>query len=378
MGANDAPAAEDLPHFDHVGSMIRPPALIAAWREWEAGARSIESLRSVQDEAIRDAVALQEAIGLEIVTDGEFRRGGWSRGFLEATGAFSFAPSKLTFRNEDGISTAAPAPVAVKRIERRNPIVVDDYRFLTTVTNRAAKVTMPTPSHMHFGHFGDAADRSIYPDMDAYWDDMTLVFREEIRALGEAGCTLLQLDEVPLTLCCDETNRSIARANGEDPEALVDRYIDAINQAVADRPKSMKVLMHMCRGNMQGLWMGDGGYAPIAERLFAGTDVDGWLLEYDDPRSGDFAPLRHVPKGKRAYLGLVSTKNPALEAADDLKRRIDEAAAHTDLDRLGLCPQCGFGSSAMSKFNKLENPMTDDLQKRKLATVVDVAHAVWG
>jgi 5-methyltetrahydropteroyltriglutamate--homocysteine methyltransferase len=366
-----------LPHADHVGSLIRPPALMEAWRAAEAGTVSEEALRVVQDEAIRAVVAMQESLGLDVVTDGEFRRGGWSRGFLEAVGAFTFQPSKLTFRNEAGVATPAPAPVATGKIERRRPIVVDDYKFLAGVASKTAKVTMPTPSHMHFGHFGAAADKSIYPDIEAYWADMTAVYQAEIAALGAAGCTLLQLDEVPLTLCCDDTNRRIARENGEDPEALVDRYIAAINDAVAGRPEEMRILLHLCRGNMQGLWMGDGSYAPIAERLFGETDVDGFLMEYDSPRAGDFAPLRYLAPGKIAYLGLVSTKQPAVEAKDDLKRRLDEAGRHTDIGQLGLCPQCGFGSSAMSKFNVTENPMTLDIEKAKLARIVEVSREVW-
>lgn len=370
--------ALNLPHVDHVGSLIRPSDLMAAWRGWEDGEQTREQLKAVQDVAIRDVVRLQQDIGLTVVTDGEFRRGGWSRGFLDAVGAFTFAPSKLTFRNEDGLTAPAPAPVADKKIEWRGPIVADDFRFLNDVATATPKVTMPTPSHMHFGHFQDAADPSIYGDMDAYWADLVSVYRREIALLGEAGCTLLQLDEVPLTLCCDETNRQVARDNGDDPEALVDRYIRAINEAVAGRPANMRVLMHMCRGNMQGLWMGDGGYAPIAERLFSETDVDGFLLEYDSPRAGDFAPLRYLTGNKRAYLGLVSTKNPKMEAAEDLKRRIDDAARHTDPENLGICPQCGFGSSAMSRFNVRENPMTPDLQQRKLQLIVGVAREIWG
>lgn len=365
-------------HVDHVGSLIRPPRLVDAFRGHEAGQVSDAALKEIQDVEIRGIVRMQEEIGLPVVTDGEFRRGGWSRGFLEATGAFSFMPSKLTFRNEDGLSTAAPAPIAERKIERRRPIVVDDYRFLEQTASVLPKVTMPTPSHMHFGHFSEAADRSVYPDMDQYWADMVAVYQQEIAALGEAGCTLLQLDEVPLTLCCDDTNRAIAQANGEDPEKLIDRYIDIINRAVAGRPANMSVLMHMCRGNQHGLWMGDGGYAPIAERLFGETDVDGFLLEYDSPRAGDFAPLQYLPKNKRAFLGLVSTKKPPLEDKDTLKRRIDEATRYTSLSQLGLCPQCGFGSSQLSKYNKQENPMTPAIQQAKLSLIVETAAEIWG
>ena len=365
-------------HVDHVGSLVRPADLMACWRAHEEGSRSDEDLRAAQDAAIRDAVGLQEEAGLAVVTDGEFRRGGWSRGFLDAVGAFAFKPSKLVFRNEDGVSTAAPAPVADRKIERRKPIVVEDFKSLQSLTGRVPKVTMPTPSHMHFGHFGDAAARDVYPNLDAYWDDMVAVYREEIAALAEAGCTLLQVDEVPLTLCCDETNRGIAREAGEDPDRLADLYIDVLNRAIGDRPPAMRVLMHLCRGNMHGLWMGDGGYAPIADKLFNEVKVDGYLMEYDSPRAGDFSPLAGLPKGKRAFLGLMSTKRPEIEEEDTLKRQIDEASRYADLDRLGLCPQCGFGSSAMSKFNVLENPMTIEIEKRKLARLVEVASDVWG
>jgi 5-methyltetrahydropteroyltriglutamate--homocysteine methyltransferase len=231
---------------------------------------------------------------------------------------------------------------------------------------------------MHFGHFGQSFDHGAYRDVGAFYDDMVAVYRAEIADLARRGCTLLQLDEVPLTLLCDETNRGIARREGEDPDRLVDTYIDLVNRAIADRPRSMRVALHLCRGNMQGLWMGDGGYAPIAEKLFDRLEVDAYLMEYDSPRAGDFAPLRHLPKGKRVYLGLVSTKNPAVEGADALRRKLDEAAKHAPAAQLGLCPQCGFASSAMSKFNVLPNPMTPELQRRKLARLLEVAELAWG
>jgi 5-methyltetrahydropteroyltriglutamate--homocysteine methyltransferase len=364
-------------HVDHVGSLVRPQALIDAWFAAEAGKLGKDALAQIMDKCIREAVKLQEDIGLEFITDGEFRRGGWSRGFLDAVEGFGFKPSHLVFQNEDGIKTPAPAPVATKRMKRKRNIVADDFIFLKSVARKTPKVTMPTPSHMHFGHFGDSADRSVYPSMDDYWRDLVAVYREEIAALAEAGCRLLQLDEVPLALCCDDTNRGIARDHGEDPDKLVDRYIRVVNDAIAGRPEDMRVILHLCRGNMQGLWMGHGGYKPIAERLFNELDVDAYLMEYDSPRAGDFQPLKHLPRGKIAYLGLVSTKKPALESADELKRRLDEAGKFAPLERLGLCPQCGFGSSAMSKFNVLPNPMTIDLEKRKLARLIEVAEAVW-
>jgi 5-methyltetrahydropteroyltriglutamate--homocysteine methyltransferase len=231
---------------------------------------------------------------------------------------------------------------------------------------------------MHFGHFGDCFDRAAYKDIGAFFDALIAIYRAEIADLGRRGCTFLQLDEVPLALLCDETNRGIARQQGDDPAKLVDVYIDLINRALAGRPKTMRVAVHLCRGNMQGLWMGDGGYAPIAEKLFNALDVDAYLLEYDSPRAGDFAPLRHLPKGKTAFLGIVSTKKPAVEGADELRRKLDEAAKFAPAAQLGLCPQCGFASSAMSKFNVLPNPMTPDLQERKLARLLEVAERAWG
>lgn len=356
---------------------MRPPELMRAWREHEEGRLPEPAFRDVLENAIRQAVKLQEELGLQYITDGEFRRGGWSRGFLNAVDGFTFKASYLTFHNDEGVSAPAPAPVATKKLRRTRGIVTDDFSFLEKIARRTPKVTMPTPSHMHFGHFGEAMDRAIYPDPAQYWDDLVRIYQEEIDALAKLGCRYLQLDEVPLTLCCDDTNRGVAKKQGEDPEKLIDRYIEVINRAIEGKPKDMRVALHMCRGNMQGLWMGDGGYAPIAERLFGRLEVDAYLLEYDSPRAGDFQPLRHLRKGAIAFLGLVSTKRPEVESADSLKRRIDEAARHVPLGQLGLCPQCGFGSSAMSKFNVLPNPMTEDIEKRKLGRLLEVAAATW-
>jgi 5-methyltetrahydropteroyltriglutamate--homocysteine methyltransferase len=315
---------------------------------------------------------------LAIVTDGEFRRGGWSRGFLSAVEGFEFRASKLVFRNEDGFSTPSPAPVAAKRLRRTRPIVVEDFKFLQAAAKRRVKVTMPTPSHMHFGQFEDAVDKTVYPSVERYWEDLIAIFRQEIAELYAAGCRYVQLDEVPLALLCDANIRALAKQEGDDPDALVSLYIDVLNRAVAGRPADMTVAMHLCRGNMEGLWMGDGGYAPIAEALFTRCDVDAYLLEYDSPRAGDFAPLRHVPAGKRAYLGIISTKNPALEPADDLMRRLDEAAKYAPMSRLGICPQCGFASAALSKFAVMPSKVTADLQTLKLQRLIEVGERAWG
>ena len=363
---------------DHVGSLKRPPELVQAWRAWEDGKLPIEQLRKVQDDTIRDAVAMQEKLGLPIVTDGEFRRGGWSRGFLNAVEGFEFRGSKLVFRNDEGFSTPSPAPMTTKPIKRKQPIVVDDYRFIASVAKNRVKVTMPTPSHMHFGQFKEAVDVKVYPDVEKYWDDLIAVFKQEIAELYAAGCRYLQLDEVPLALLCDDKIRAVAKSEGDDPDKLAARYIDVLNRAVADRPADMTIGMHLCRGNMESLWMGDGGYAPIAEALFNRADVDAFLLEYDSARAGDFAPLRHLPAGKRAYLGIISTKNPALESVDELLHRLDEASRFAPMDRLGICPQCGFASAAMSKFAVKPSKLTPDLQTLKIERLLEVGQRAWG
>src|SRR5580658_3570683 len=367
-----------LNSVDHVGSLKRPPELITAWRQCEAGTLSAEQLRRVQDETISDAIAMQERLGLPIVTDGEFRRGGWSRGFLNAVEGFDFRASKLVFRNDEGVTTPSPAPMATKKVRRARPIVTEDFKFLQSVAKNPVKVTMPTPSHMHFGQFKDAVDRTVYPDVEAYWDDMVAVFQEEIKELYAAGCRYLQLDEVPLALLCDDNIRALAKSEGDDPDKLAALYIDVLNRAVAGRPADLTIGMHLCRGNMESMWMGDGGYAPIGEALFTRCDVDAFLLEYDSRRAGDFAPLRHLPAGKRAYLGIISTKNPALETVDALLKRIDEASQYAPMDRLGICPQCGFASAAMSKFAVLPSKVTTDIQTLKIELLVETGRRAWG
>jgi 5-methyltetrahydropteroyltriglutamate--homocysteine methyltransferase len=373
-----APSRVPSNSVDHVGSLKRPAELVAAWRAWEACKLALEKLREAQDRAIRDAIKMQEDLGLPIVTDGEFRRGGWSRGFLSAVEGFDFRPSKLVFRNDDGFTTASPAPVATKKVRRVRPIVAEDFKFIKSVASRPAKVTMPTPSHMHFGHFKDAVDPTVYPHVEAYWDDMVAVFQQEINELYAAGCRYLQLDEVPLALLCDKNIRALAKSEGDDPDKLVGLYIDVLNRAIAGRPADLTIGMHLCRGNMEGLWMGDGGYAPIAEALFKRAHVDSFLLEYDSRRAGDFAPLRHLPADKRAYLGIISTKNPALESPDDLMRRLEEAGRYAPMERLGICPQCGFSSAAMSKFAVLPSKVTTDIQTLKIKLLVDIGRRAWG
>ncbi|HEX9647502.1 MAG TPA: 5-methyltetrahydropteroyltriglutamate--homocysteine S-methyltransferase, partial [Alphaproteobacteria bacterium] len=257
-------------------------------------------------------------------------------------------------------------------IRRLRGIATEEYAFVRGHTRRVPKVTMPTPSAFHFFRLGDCADAAAYPDLDHFWDDLVAVYRAELAALGDAGCGYVQLDEVPLAMLCDAGVREQVRAQGADPDRLVETYVGMIARVLAGRPPGMRVALHLCRGNFRGRWMAEGGYEPVAEALFNRVDVDAFLLEFDTPRAGGFAPLRLLPAGKRAVLGLVSTKTPRLEATDALRRRIDQAARLVPLDRLGLSPQCGFASVAGG------NPLDEAAQRAKLARVVEVAQAVWG
>ena len=363
---------------DHVGSLKRPPELVAAWREWEAGklppksSTTSRTRRSAKRSRCRKGWACQSS------PTASFAAAAGRAAFSTPSRASISAPRSSRSETTKELSTPSPAPLATKKVRRARPIVTEDYKFLQSVAKNRVKVTMPTPSHMHFGQFKDAVDRTVYPDVEAYWDDMVAVFQQEIKELYAAGCRYLQLDEVPLALLCDNTIRALAKSEGDDPDKLVALYIDVLNRAVAGRPADLTIGMHLCRGNMESMWMGDGGYAPIGEALFTHCDVDAFLLEYDSRRAGDFAPLRHLPAGKRAYLGIISTKNPALETVDSLLQRIDEAARYAPMDRLGICPQCGFASAAMSKFAVLPSKVTTDIQTLKIELLVETGRRAWG
>ncbi len=368
-------AAPVTPPFraEHIGSLLRPRALKDAFRA--IGAREITpaQFNVILDGCIRDAVKMQESLGLRVVTDGEFRRGSWFNAFLAAVDGLEERPSLFDFHDASGGTAAFATAYCAAPLKRTRGITTAEFRFVKSAAKSAMpKVTLPAPSVMHFFRPGDAMDRAVYPSEDAYWRDLTGIYREEIAALGELGCTYVQLDEVPCAMLGSEAVRVKARAAGWDPPALAARYIAAINDAVAAKPAGMTIGLHLCQGNYKGRWMSEGGYGWIAERLFDGAEVDAFFLEYDSGRAGGFEPLRHVPAGKTAVLGLVSTKTPVMEAKDPLKRRIDEAARFCPLDRLALSPQCGFASSVAG------NPISEDDQKRKLALVVETAHEVWG
>jgi methionine synthase II (cobalamin-independent) len=357
---------------DHVGSLLRPAELKRAFREHRAGTLGDDEFRRVQDEAIRRVVRLQENVGLRSVTDGEFRRGSYWAHFVAAIDGLDVKEALFQFKDESGERMAFTAPHVSRPVTRARAISADDFRFLRGVTRQTPKITMPSPSTMHFWRGPAAIDRAAYATVEEFFADLAGVYRAEIAELASLGATYLQLDEVALAMLCDPDVQAAVTERGEDPERLVECYVDAINQALEGCPPRVSVAMHLCRGNYKGKWMGTGGYEAVAERAFGGTRVDALFLEFDSPRAGDFAPLRHVSKDKRVVLGLVSSKTPTLESKDDLLRRIEAASRTVPVERLGLSPQCGFASTAAG------NPVSEDDERRKLALVVDVAHEVWG
>jgi 5-methyltetrahydropteroyltriglutamate--homocysteine methyltransferase len=356
---------------DHVGSLLRPPALRQAFRRHATSEIDDAEFAGIQDQCVRDAVRMQEEIGFEVTTDGEFRRGSYWGRFVERTDGLEVRPALLKFRDDDGHETDFTAPYASAAIRRRRPLALDEFMFLRRATAVTPKLTLPAPSTMHFFRFADFAAASAYADVEAFFADLVAVFRREIADLVEAGCRYLQLDEVAVALLCDPAMRATVEEAGVSPDALIDRYIDAINGSVADCPAEVVIGVHMCRGNFRGRYLAQGGYERVAERLFARTRANHFLLEFDTPRAGDFAALRFVPEGKGVVLGLVSSKMPALESIDHLRRRADEAGRYIDLDRLAISPQCGFASSAAG------NPLTEADERAKLRLVVDAARAIW-
>jgi 5-methyltetrahydropteroyltriglutamate--homocysteine methyltransferase len=356
---------------DHVGSLLRPAVLRHAFRKHAAGEINEAEFIGLQDQCIRHVVALQEQVGLEVVTDGEFRRGSYWGRFVERTKGFAIRPASFKFRDDSGHEVEFTAPYASARIERLQPLALDEFTFLCKITRATGKITLPAPSTMHFYRCNDFGDRKIYPEVDAFFDDLSRVFQQEIDELAKAGCRYIQLDEVAVALLCDPAIQDQVRQSGSDPDALVDLYVKSINDAVAGCPSNVAIGVHMCRGNFKGHYLGAGGYESVAERFFTSTNVSHFLLEYDTARAGDFAPLRFVPKSKGVVLGLVSTKTPALENLSDLKRRAEDAARFIELDRLAISPQCGFASTVAG------NPLSEKDERAKLALVVEAARTIW-
>src|SRR5690349_2324687 len=354
MNAQTTPSATSTgvratPPFraDHVGSFLRPKALLDARERFRAGAITAAQLRKVEDDAIRGIVKFQEDLGLRGITDGEYRRTYFHIDFLtQLQGVQTKGGIHVKFHSAKGeVDFEPPVMQVTGKVGHARPIQLADFEFLRSVTTRTPKVTIPSPTMLHFRGGRDAISRDAYPDLDAFYADVAAGYADELASLGEAGCTYVQFDDTNLAYLCDEKMREGARRRGDDPNDLPRRYASLINAAIARRPKNMTVCIHLCRGNFKSAWAAEGGYEPVAEVLFNELVVDGYFLEYDDPRSGDFSPLRHVPKGKTVVLGLVSTKIGELESKDSLKRRIDAAARLVPLDQLCLSPQCGFSST---------------------------------
>ena len=373
-----AMAPRTTPPFraDHVGSLLRPPDLLAARDDFAQGRIGADQLRAVEDDAIRDAVRLQEDAGLRATTDGEFRRASWHMDFIYQLGGMSKAPGemKVQFFNEDGTIEFTPAALHVDaRIGLEHTIFGDDFTFLReTVTTSTPKLTIPSPSMVHYRGGRAAIDPDLYPDLGGFWADLTAAYAEEVRRLGELGCTYLQFDDTSLAYLNDPHQRDYVASIGGDPDRQHVEYIHHINEALAGRPDGMAVTTHMCRGNFRSSWAAEGGYDFVAEALFNELEVDGFFMEWDDERSGGFEPLRFVPKGKVVVLGLVTTKHGELERKDDLKRRVEEASAFVDVDQLCLSPQCGFSSTVEG------NVLTVDDEIAKLRLVVETAEEIWG
>ena len=357
---------------EHVGSLLRPPALTAAFRAWSAGEIDDDAFRRVQDECIREVAAFQEEVGLRVVTDGEFRRASYWGHFLGPVAGLGTGEAIYRFRDDAGAESSFLAPRIEGRVRRQEDIGGPAFSFLAGVTGAIPKVTMPSPPTFHFWRGRATFDPGTYDDPGAFFADLAAVYREEIADLAVRGARYIQLDDVPLVMLCDPDIRARLASAGEEPDALADLYVRSINDAVAERPPDMVAGVHLCRGNHRGKHLSSGGYEPVAERLFNDLEVDAFFLEYDSERAGGFEPLRFLPSGKRAVLGLVSTKTTELESVSDLARRLDEASRFAPLDRLGVSPQCGFASTVGG------NPITVDVQRRKLARVVAAAREVWG
>ena len=360
---------------DHVGSLLRPEALKQARLKAQKGEITREALRAIEDRCIADIVQLQESAGLTSITDGEFRRAMWHTDFLTGFDGVVATHSQYAakFQGKDGSTAETRSMLVVNdKLRRSKPIMLDHFQYLKSVTSKVAKFCMPAATYLHMRGGRKVVDEKAYPDMAEFWADVAKGYQAEIADLVKAGAEYIQIDDVSFANLCDADIRKQVANDGEDPEKLPEFYARVINSLIAGRPDHLTVTMHTCRGNHESMWMASGGYDPVAEAVFNIVEVDGFFLEFDDERSGGFAPLRYVPKGKKVVLGLVSSKLAAMETKDDLKRRIDEATKYIALDQLCLSPQCGFASTSGG------NRITEDIERRKLELIVETATEVWG
>lgn len=354
---------------DQVGSLLRPDWLIEARHEAKLGRLAARELKAIEDRAIREVIAKQESIGLESITDGEFRREWWHLDFLAQLEGVELRENPGP--KFGGTEAQPPIATAAGRIRYGRPIMVEDFEFLKAHTRRTAKLTIPSPSMLHLRGGRNAVSKEAYPDIEEFWSDVTVAYRAAIAAFAQAGCTYLQLDDVAFAYLADERFRESCRRNGDDPALLPQRYAETIRGALADRPPGLTVTMHTCHGNFRSAWATEGGYEPIAEAMFQ-SGVDGYFMEFDSARSGTFEPLRYLPRGKRVVLGLVTTKVGTMESEEEILRRIDAAAQIVPLENLCLSPQCGFSS------HETGNKLSHEDQWRKLELIVRIARKVWG
>jgi 5-methyltetrahydropteroyltriglutamate--homocysteine methyltransferase len=363
---------------DHVGSLLRPPELMHAREEHAAGRTDDEALRGIEDQAIREVVKMQGDVGLQSATDGEFRRATWHMDFIYQLGGIEKLPPgdiAVQFHNANGDIEFKPASIHVgQRVHLEHTIFEPDFAFLRDTVSPAqtAKLTVPSPSMVHYRGGAAAIDRDVYPDLEDFWADLSAAYADQVKGVYDLGCRYLQFDDTSLAYLNDPNQRAEMAGKGEDAEHLHEKYIRNINRALEGRPDDLAITTHMCRGNFRSSWVAEGGYDFVAEALFGELAVDGFFLEYDDGRSGGFEPLRFVPKGKQVVLGLVTTKRGELERKDELKRRIEEASKYVAIEQLCLSPQCGFSSTVEG------NALTYEEEVAKLRLIVEVAAEVWG
>jgi 5-methyltetrahydropteroyltriglutamate--homocysteine methyltransferase len=362
---------------DHVGSLLRPQELLQARKDHEEGRLDAASLRQMEDDAIAEIVKMQGEVGLRSATDGEFRRASWHMDFIYSLDGVSKAPGNLSvkFHNAEGDIEFTPAALHIDgKLGVSETIFADHFEYLKSqaADGQTPKLTIPSPSMVHYRGGRAAVDEDVYPEMDEFWADLTSAYAEQVRRLGDLGCTYLQFDDTSLAYLNDPEQRKMVAAQGADAEHLHESYISHINEALAGKPEGMSVTTHMCRGNFRSSWVAEGGYDFVAEALFGELGVDGFFMEWDDERSGGFEPLRFVPKGKVVVLGLVTTKRGELESKDELKRRVEEASQYVDVDQLCLSPQCGFSSTLEG------NDLSYDEQVAKLRLIVETAEEIWG
>jgi 5-methyltetrahydropteroyltriglutamate--homocysteine methyltransferase len=357
---------------DHVGSLLRSAALKQARGEREAGAITADQLKTIEDREITALIGKQEAVGLKSITDGEYRRASWQTDFLIGLdGVESYqGERKMLFKGPQ------PRPILLRLKSKLGGFsghpMIEHFRFLRAHTKATPKMTIPSPSTLHFRYGRDAVPVSLYPSMDDFYHDLGISYRKVVRAFADAGCRYLQLDEVNLAYLCDPTLREQVRARGDDPATLPMVYAGMINAAMSDIPSDMAITIHLCRGNFRSSFVASGGYEPIAEMLFNTIKVHGYFMEFDTERAGGFEPLRFVPKDKTVVLGIVTSKTGTLESRDELRRRIDQAAKFVDIDQLCLSPQCGFASTEDG------NTLAEEEQWAKLRMIVELAGEIWG